>query len=75
MENYEKTFREDIEYERARADKAEARIAEAEAKTAEAEAKTAEAEAKTAEAEAVTKATLVEIEHLKKILREHNIDI
>ncbi|MBQ3644700.1 MAG: hypothetical protein II961_08900 [Candidatus Riflebacteria bacterium] len=82
MENYEKTFREDIEYERSRADKAEARIAEAEAKTAEAEAKTAEAEAKTAEAEAKTaeaeaiaKATLVEIEHLKKILREHNIDI
>ena len=68
MENYEKTFREDIEYERARADKAEARIAEAEAKTA-------EAEAKTAEAEAVAKATLLEIEHLKKILREHNIDI
>ncbi len=68
-------FREDKEYERARADKAEARIAEAEAKTAEAEAKTAEAEAKTAEAEAVTKATLVENEHLKKILREHNIDI
>ena len=61
MENYEKTFREDIEYERARADKAEARIAEAEAKTA--------------EAEAVIKATLVENEHLKKILREHNIDI
>ena len=61
MENYEKTFREDIEYERARADKAEA--------------KTAEAEAKTAEAEAATKATLVEIENLKKILREHNIDI
>ena len=59
MENYEKTFREDIEYERARADKAEARIAEAEAKTA--------------EAEAVAKATLVENEHLKKILREHNI--
>ncbi len=56
-----KTFREDIEYERARADKAEARIAEAEAKTA--------------EAEAIAKATLVEIEHLKKILREHNIDI
>ena len=75
MENYEKTFREDIEYERARADKAEARIAEAEAKTAEAEAKTAEAEAKTAEAEAITKATLLENEHLKKILREHNIDI
>ena len=47
-------FREDKEYERARADKAEARIAEA---------------------EAVTKATLVENEHLKKILREHNIDI
>ncbi|MBQ2594159.1 MAG: hypothetical protein II567_12875, partial [Candidatus Riflebacteria bacterium] len=61
MENYEKTFREDIEYERARADKAEARIAEAEAKTA--------------EAEAVAKATLLENEHLKKILREHNIDI
>ena len=82
MENYEKTFREDIEYERARADKAEARIVEAEAKTAEAEAKTAEAEAriveaetKTAEAEAIAKATLVEIENLKKILREHNIDI
>ncbi len=68
MENYEKTFREDIEYERARADKAEARIAEAEAKTA-------EAEAKTAEAEAFAKATLVEIENLKKILRKHNIDI
>ena len=34
-----------------------------------------EAEAKTAEAEAVAKATLVEIENLKKILREHNIDI
>ena len=31
MENYEKTFREDIEYERARADKAEAKTAEAEA--------------------------------------------
>ncbi len=61
MENYEKTFREDIEYERARADKAEARIAEAEAKTA--------------EAEAFAKATLVEIENLKKILRKHNIDI
>ena len=61
MENYEKTFREDIEYERTRADKAEARIAEAEARTA--------------EAEAVTKATLAENEHLKKILREHNIDI
>ena len=61
MENYEKTFREDIEYERARADKAEARIAEAEAKTA--------------KAEAIAKATLVENEHLKKILREHNIDI
>ncbi len=61
MENYEKTFREDIEYERARADKAEARIAEAEAKTA--------------EAETIAKATLVENEHLKKILREHNIDI
>jgi hypothetical protein len=61
MENYEKAFREDIEYERARADKAEARIAEAEAKTA--------------EAEAIAKATLVENEHLKKILREHNIDI
>ena len=75
MENYEKTFREDIEYERARADKAEARIAEAEAKTAKAEAQTAEAEAKTAEAEAATKAALDEIEHLKKILREHNIDI
>ena len=75
MENYEKTFREDIEYERARADKAEARIAEAEAKTAEAEAKTAEAEAKTAEAEAIAKATLVEIDNLKKILKEHNIDI
>ena len=54
MENYEKTFREDIEYERARADKAEARIAEA---------------------EAIAKATLVENENLKKILREHNIDI
>ena len=54
MENYEKTFREDIEYERDRADKAEARIAEA---------------------EAIAKATLVENEHLKKILREHNIDI
>ena len=82
MENYEKTFREDIEYERARADKAEARIVEAEAKTAEAKAKTAEAEAriveaetKTAEAEAIAKATLVENENLKKILREHNIDI
>ncbi len=89
MENYEKTFREDIEYERARADKAEARIAEAEAKTAEAEAKiveaetrtaeaeakTTEAEAKTAEAETIAKATLVENEYLKKILREHNIDI
>ena len=61
MENYEKTFREDIEYERARADKAEARIAEAEARTA--------------EAETIAKATLVENEHLKKILREHNIDI
>ncbi len=61
MENYEKTFREDIEYERARADKAEARIAEAEAKTA--------------EAEAIIRATLVENENLKKILREHNIDI
>ena len=68
MENYEKTFREDIEYERARADKAEARIAEAEAKTA-------EAEAQTAEAEAATKAALVENEHLKNILKEHNIDI
>ena len=82
MENYEKTFREDIEYERARADKAEARIAEAEARivkaetrTAEAEAKTTEAEAKTAKAEAIAKATLVENENLKKILREHNIDI
>ena len=73
MENYEKTFREDIEYERARADKAEARIAEAEAKTAEAKAKIIEAETRTAEA--ITKATLVENEHLKKILREHNIDI
>ncbi|MBR4329672.1 MAG: hypothetical protein IKP71_07440, partial [Candidatus Riflebacteria bacterium] len=61
MENYEKTFREDIEYERARADKAEARIAEAEAKTA--------------EAKAATKAALVENEHLKNILKEHNIDI
>ena len=75
MENYEKTFREDIEYERARADKAEARIAEAEAKTAEAEARIVEAEAKTAEAEAIIRATLVENENLKKILREHNIDI
>ena len=82
MENYEKTFREDIEYERARADKAEARIAEAEAKAADAEAKnveaetrTAEAETRTAEVEAIAKATLVENEHLKKILREHNIDI
>ena len=61
MENYEKTFREDIEYERARADKAEARIAEAEARIV--------------EAEANAKATLVENEHLKKILREHNIDV
>ncbi|MBR4328278.1 MAG: hypothetical protein IKP71_00305, partial [Candidatus Riflebacteria bacterium] len=68
MENYEKTFREDIEYERTRADKAEARIAEAEAKTA-------EAEARIVEAEAIAKATLVENENLKKILKEHNIDI
>ena len=66
MENYEKTFREDIEYERARADKAEAKAADAEAKIVEAETRTAEA---------ITKATLVENEHLKKILREHNIDI
>ena len=75
MENYEKTFREDIEYERARADKAEARIAEAETKAADAEAKIVEAETRTAEAEAIAKATLAENEHLKKILREHNINI
>ena len=68
MENYEKTFREDIEYKRARADKAEAKAADAEAKIVEAETRTAEAEAKTAEAEAITKATLVENEYLKKYL-------
>jgi hypothetical protein len=61
MENYKKTFIEDIEEANARDDEANARDDEAEARIA--------------EAEAVTKATLVENEHLKKILREHNIDI